>query len=65
MDDRYAKAIIDELERIGDLLSDLLKLETAKILESGFKGTIPTRTHRRVNEQRSAKVDTGGGREQP
>lgn len=58
MDNRYAEAIIDELERIGDLLEDLLRLQTARLRKNGLT-EIPERLRRRANERKSTKVNTG------
>jgi hypothetical protein len=57
--DRYAKSIVDELERIADLLEDLLKLEGVKLQAAGFKGDLPERARRRPNERRSARDAQG------
>jgi hypothetical protein len=64
MDDRYVEAIIDELERIGDLLQDLLKLHTLKAIKEGVK-EIPHPMYRRPEDKRSAKVASGPGRGRP
>jgi hypothetical protein len=62
MDDRYAEAIVDELERIGDLLQTLVNLQAAK-LESEGVTNLPRPIQRHANERRSAKARTEGGRE--
>lgn len=55
MDDRYAKAILDELERVGDLLDDLIKIQTAQFEP---KSGLPTRTRRKPSERRSVRLAT-------
>jgi hypothetical protein len=63
MDDRYAKALIDELERIGDLLEDILNIELAKREKGGLPPLERTSSRRRPNERRSAKASTEVRRE--
>lgn len=64
MEDRYVEAIIDELERVGDLLQDLVKLQAARAAKEGITD-LPRQVHRRADERRSAKVRSGPRREQP
>lgn len=64
MEDRYAEAIIDELERIGDLLEMLVNLKGAELQSAGVK-SLPRITHRRPGEKRSARIGSEPKREQP
>lgn len=67
MDERYAIAIIDELERIGDLLESFLALHEAELLNAGTlkNPTMPRRFARRANDKRSATLATGAKPGQP
>lgn len=64
MEDRYAEAIIDELERIADLLQTLVQLKGAELQEAGLKD-LPLPFHRRADERRSAKAKSEPKRARP
>jgi len=64
MEDRYAEAIIDELERIGDLLQYMINLQVVRAGQEGIKD-IPHQNHRRPEGRRSVKVGSAPKREQP